>query len=67
MEEKWKFFEYLDEFVYVTNMDTDELICMNAHLRKALDIPDDQTYQGKKCYAVLQHNTAKCHFAITKS
>lgn len=62
MEEKWKFFEYLDEFVYVTNMDTDELIYMNAHLRKALDIPDDQTYQGKKCYAVLQHNTAKCPF-----
>lgn len=62
MEEKWKFFEYLDEFVYVTDMDTDEMIYMNAYLRKALDIPDEQAYQGKKCYAVLQHNTTKCPF-----
>ena len=67
MEEKWKFFEYLDEFVYVTNMDTDELIYMNAHLRKALDIPDDQTYQGKNVMPFFSTTRPNAHFAITKS
>lgn len=47
MEEQWKFFEHLDEFVYVTDMDTDELVYMNAYLRKALNISNPLEYQGK--------------------
>lgn len=58
----WEFFENLDEFVYVTDMDTDELIYMNTHLRKALNISDDQKYQGKKCHCVLQNSKSKCSF-----
>lgn len=46
----------------MTNMDTNELIYMNAHMRKALDISNEQDYQGKKCHVVLQNNTTKCSF-----
>ena len=32
----WEFFEKLDEMVYVTDIETNLLVYMNAHLRQTL-------------------------------
>lgn len=47
IEEQWEFFEHLDEFVYVTDMNTDEFVHMNTYLREALNISNPLEYQGK--------------------
>ena len=48
--EKWSFFESLDEMVYVTDMETNELVYMNRHLRNALEYRTHEEYRGRKCY-----------------
>ncbi len=56
----WEFFETMNEYVYVADMDTYELIYMN---RKTLEIYGFQSIEeaaGKKCYEVLQGNSSPC-------
>ena len=38
----WEFFEKLDEMVYVTDIETNELVYMNQKLRNSMGIRDDQ-------------------------
>lgn len=38
MEYLLNFFEDLDEMVYISDMETNELVYMNRHLRNALDL-----------------------------
>ena len=46
----WEFFEKLDEMVYVSDVDTHELIYMNEHLRNSLGYQNHEEYVGKMCY-----------------
>ena len=60
MEKICKFFENLDEFVYVADIDTYEIVYMN---RKTLDeygYSSLDEVKGKKCYEVLQKSATPC-------
>lgn len=52
------FFEDLDEMVYISDRETNELLYMNRHLRNSLGYGSGEEYKGKKCYEVLQGGKA---------
>lgn len=58
----WEFFEELDEMVYVSDIQTNSLVYMNAYLRNSLGYHSHATYVGKKCYEVLQGKQMPCSF-----
>lgn len=62
MSKIWEFFENLDEMVYVSDIDTYELVYMNRHLRQSLGLDDNTEYRGKMCYQVLQGADQPCPF-----
>ena len=47
MEYLLNFFEDLDEMVYISDMETNELVYMNRHLRNALGFENHAQYQGQ--------------------
>lgn len=60
MNREWHF-NLFDNIIYVSDMETYELLYMNDACRAALGVEDD-TYQGRKCYKVLQGLEAPCDF-----
>lgn len=62
MEYLLNFFEDLDEMVYISDMETNELVYMNRHLRNALGFENHAQYQGQMCYKVLQGYDQPCSF-----
>lgn len=60
MKKLWEFFENLNEFVYVTDMDSYELVYMNKKTRETYGFCSMEAVAGKKCYEVLQGNSAPC-------
>lgn len=67
MEYCSSFFEELDELVYISDLDTHELIYMNRRLRQSLGYEDDNAYKGKKCYEVLQGRASPCPFCTNQA
>lgn len=62
MKDFFELFESLNEWVYVADMDSYELIFMNEYLRKVYGFLNHEEYRGKKCYSVLQGKTQPCVF-----
>ena len=62
MGEIWEFYENLDEYVYVADMDSYELVYMNRKAREAFKVHSIRSYMGKKCYEVLQQCSTPCTF-----
>ena len=62
MEYLLNFFEDLDEMVYISDMETNELVYMNRHLRNALGFENHAQYQCQMCYKVLQGYDQPCSF-----
>lgn len=60
MSEIWNFFENMNEYVYVSDADTHELIYMNKKMRDTYGCSFHEDYQGKICYQMLQNNSAPC-------
>ena len=60
------FFEELDELVYVSDLETHELVYMNRKLRESLGY-ESHEYQGKKCYEVLQGCSEPCSFCTNQA
>ena len=58
----WELFENLDEVVYATDIDTNEVVYMNAHMRNLLGIQTKDGYLGKKCYSLIQGKHSPCEF-----
>lgn len=56
----WEFFENLNEFVYVSDMDTYELIYMNRKMLEAYGFRSLEDPAGKKCHEVLQNCCSPC-------
>ena len=56
----WEFFDNLNEYVYVADIDTHELVYMNQAALKAFDIPSLKGIKGRKCHALLQNCSAPC-------
>lgn len=61
----FEFFEELDEFVYVSGPENYELVYMNRKLRESLGFISPNSYEGKKCYDVLQGSKSPCSFCTT--
>lgn len=62
MGKMWEFFENLDEMVYVSDIETNELVYMNRHLRESLGYATHEKYKGMMCYEVLQGSDKPCSF-----
>ena len=60
MKKIWEFFENLNEFVYVADADTHELVYMNKKTREKYGFSSVEEIIGKKCYEVLQSNSTPC-------
>lgn len=56
----WEFFENMNECVYASDIDTDELVYMNKKALRMYGIHSLDEVSGKKCYEVLQHCAAPC-------
>ncbi len=60
MEKIWEFFENMDEFVYVADADTYEMIYLNRKAREEYGIGSLEDLRGKKCYELLQNSALPC-------
>lgn len=60
MEKIWKNFESLDGYVYVSDMNTYELVYLNKAARKRFLNNESADYVGKKCYELLHCNQYPC-------
>lgn len=60
MRYDWELFENLDEFVYVSDVDTYEIIYMNKKTREVYGASSVEEFHGRKCYEVLQNCSAPC-------
>lgn len=60
MKKIWEFFENLNEFVYVADVDSHELVYMNKKTREMYGLSSMEEALGKKCYELLQGNSAPC-------
>lgn len=56
----WEFFENMDEYVYVTDMDSNELLYMNRKALETYGFHSLKEIAGKKCYEVLRGYSAPC-------
>lgn len=59
MKEIWKFFNTLNEFVYICDIQTDELIYMNDRTLRTYGLESREQLSEKKCYEIL-HNSSTC-------
>lgn len=60
MGKVWEFFENLNEIVYVTDIDTNELVYMNKKGRWLCEIENVEELAGMKCHEILQGGAAPC-------
>lgn len=57
----WRYFEHLNEIVYVADPETYELIYLNQYGRSAFQV-EEREYRGKRCHEVLQGLQQVCPF-----
>lgn len=60
MKKMWEFFENLNEYVYVSDVNSHELIYMNRKLLEMYGFHSLEEIAGKKCYEVLQNSSEPC-------
>ena len=60
MSKIWEFFENLDELVYVSDMDTFDLVYMNRKALNAFNFSSNNDITGRKCYDVLHRCSNIC-------
>ncbi len=60
MKKIWEFFENLNEYVYVSDIDSHELVYMNRKLLEMYGFHSLEEIVGKKCYEVLQNCSEPC-------
>lgn len=63
----WEFFENMNEYVYVSDADTYELVYMNKKARKIYGINSSKDIESKKCYEVLQNCLNPCAICNNES
>lgn len=60
MKKIWEFFENMDELVYVSDMETYELVYMNKKALETYGFYSVEEITGKKCYEVMQNCFTPC-------
>lgn len=66
MKEVARFFENLNEIVYISDMDTHELVYLNKKGRTVYGFHSEDEYKGRKCYEVLQNASTPCCFCTNR-
>lgn len=66
LQDLFAYFEELDEAVYISDVETNELVFINRHLREVLGLTEESSYKGKKCHKILQGEDAPCSFCNNK-
>lgn len=62
----WEFYEDLEEIVYVSDIDTYEMVYMNRWARELYGFHSVEGCAGKKCYKVLHGVFGPCAFCTNK-
>ncbi len=62
MSKIWEFFDNLNELVYVSDMDSYEVIYMNKKMMEQHGIHSLEEVSGKKCYELFQNSSKPCAF-----
>lgn len=60
MSKIWEFFDTMDELVYVSDIDSHELVYMNQKALRTYGFHSLAEISEKKCYAVLQNCSGPC-------
>ena len=60
IENIWQFLENLNEYVYATDIETNELVYMNRKTLDAYELKSLDEIKGRKCYEVLQKSSTPC-------
>lgn len=60
MKKIWNFFEKMNEFIYVSDMENYEMIYMNKKLLEICGFHSLEEISGKKCYEVLYNSSKPC-------
>lgn len=60
MEKIYEFFENMNEYVYVADIDSYEMLYMNKKTRETFGFLSQQEVVGKKCYEVLHGCNSPC-------
>ncbi len=60
MKKIWEYFENLNELVYVSDMDSYELLYMNQKLLNLHGLHSLEEISGKKCYEMFQNCSRPC-------
>ena len=66
MSRIWEFFENLDEYVYVSDPETGELVYMNKKALRTYGFHSNEEIVGLKCYEILQGNSVPCSFCTNE-
>lgn len=56
----WEFYEEMNEIVYVTDMDSHELVYMNRKAREEYGVDSLKDMKGRKCYEVISGSCMPC-------
>ena len=56
----WHFFENMNEYVYVMDIETYEMIYMNRKTLEAYGLKSLDEIKGRKCYEILQKSSIPC-------
>ena len=46
MQAPWEYFEHFSDLVYVSDIDTHELVYLNRHARELYGFPSEADYKG---------------------
>lgn len=60
MSKIWEFYDTMDELVYVSDVDSHELVYMNKKALLTYGLHSLHELAGKKCYEILQNNSIPC-------
>ena len=66
MQKIWAFFENMNELVYVSDMDTYELLYMNKKARELYDFKSMEDLAGRKCHELIQGSKEPCALCNNK-
>jgi diguanylate cyclase (GGDEF)-like protein len=62
LEKIWELYENINEIVYVSDIESNQLVYMNRKAREMYGVQSLGELKGRKCYEVLQRDTAQCSF-----
>jgi diguanylate cyclase (GGDEF)-like protein len=66
MDRIWEFYENMNEIVYVSDMDTHDIIYMNKKTRNIYGVNSIEDVKGRKCHEIFQGCLQPCAICTNK-